>query len=118
LSLYLLACSGSEILFFWNLWIYWIVDRTPWTGNRPDATTIYYYYYYYYYFYFYCHCCLCGLPIWTPVAVSKSCCSPWVFLSLRLWGSYFHEAFGHLSSSFYPTRFFSPFLHAVISWTI
>jgi hypothetical protein len=31
-----LACSGSEFIF-WNLWIYWTVGRTPWTGDRPDA---------------------------------------------------------------------------------
>jgi len=24
-------------LFFWNLWIYCRVGRTPWTGDRPDA---------------------------------------------------------------------------------
>jgi len=23
-------------LFFWNLWIYLRVGRTPWTGDRPD----------------------------------------------------------------------------------
>jgi len=32
----LLACSGSEFVF-WNLWMYWTVGRTPWTGNQPDA---------------------------------------------------------------------------------
>jgi len=31
-----LACSGSEFIF-WNLWTYWTVGRTPWTGDRPDA---------------------------------------------------------------------------------
>jgi hypothetical protein len=31
----LLSCSGSEFIF-WNLWIYWTVGRTPWTGDRPD----------------------------------------------------------------------------------
>jgi len=32
----LLACSGSEFIF-WNLWIYWTVGRTPWMGDRPNA---------------------------------------------------------------------------------
>jgi hypothetical protein len=31
-----LASSGSEFIF-WNLWIYWTVGRTPWTGDQPVA---------------------------------------------------------------------------------
>jgi hypothetical protein len=34
-----LACSGSEFIF-WNLWIYWTVGRTPWTGDQPDARPV------------------------------------------------------------------------------
>jgi len=31
-----LGLFGSEFIF-WNLWIYWTIGRTPWTGDRPDA---------------------------------------------------------------------------------
>jgi hypothetical protein len=30
------ACSDSEFNF-WTLWIFWIVGRTPWMGDQPDA---------------------------------------------------------------------------------
>jgi hypothetical protein len=35
-ALGLLACSCSEFISR-NLWIYWTVGRTPWTGDQPDA---------------------------------------------------------------------------------
>jgi len=35
----LLACSGSEFIF-WNLWTYWTLGRTPWTGGQPDARPV------------------------------------------------------------------------------
>jgi hypothetical protein len=35
----LLACSGSEFIF-WNFRIHWTVCRTPWTGDRPNSKTL------------------------------------------------------------------------------